>query len=122
MIPVHYLVKVLVRDELGLSLMAHLLVSLRGRFEHGIEDSSEAFGYRWVVVRGGLLTRMLRAAGVALVKNSWSLKSFYYGSLMGHILESIVLQGVLGKGAAFNEVLCTLMSDVRVVGGWLKPP
>ena len=65
---------------------------------------------------------MLRAAGVALVENSWSLKSFYYGSLMAHILESIVLQGILGEGAAFNEILCTLVPDVRVVGRWLKPP
>jgi len=44
---------------------------------------------------------MLRAAGVALVENGWSLKSFYYGSLMRHMLESIILQGVLGEGAAF---------------------
>ena len=51
MIPVYYLVKVLVRDELRLRLMTHLLVSLWGRFKHGVEDSSEAFGNRWVVAR-----------------------------------------------------------------------
>ena len=51
MIPVNYLVKVLVRDELRLRLMTHLLVSLWGRFKHGVEDSSEAFGNRWVVAR-----------------------------------------------------------------------
>ena len=51
MIPVNYLVKVLVRDQLWLSLMASLLIPLRGRFEHGVEDSSETFGYRWVVAR-----------------------------------------------------------------------
>jgi len=51
MIPINYLVKVLVRAELGLSLMTHLLVSLRGRFKHGVEDSPEAFGDRRVVAR-----------------------------------------------------------------------
>lgn len=51
MIPVNYLVKVLVRDQLRLSLMARLLIPLWGRFEHGVEDSSETFGYRGVVAR-----------------------------------------------------------------------
>ena len=51
MIAVNNLVKILVRDELRLSLMTHLLVSLLGRFEHGVEDSPEAFGDRRVVAR-----------------------------------------------------------------------
>ena len=51
MIPVNYLVKVLVRDQLRLSLMARLLIPLWGRFEHGVKDSSETFGYRGVVAR-----------------------------------------------------------------------
>jgi len=50
---------------------------------------------------------MLRAACVALVENGWSLKSFYYGSLMRHMLKSIVLQGILGEGTAFYKVLGT---------------
>ena len=77
MIPVNYLVKVLVRDQLWLSLMASLLIPLRGRFEHGVEDSSETFGYRGVVARGGLLARILRTVSVALIENGGSLKSFH---------------------------------------------
>jgi hypothetical protein len=44
---------------------------------------------------------MLRIVSVALIKNGGSLKSFYEGSLMCHMLKSIVLQGVLGEGAVF---------------------
>lgn len=38
------------------------------------------------------------------------------------MLESIVLQGVLGEGSGFYEVLGTLVAYVRVVRGLLKPP